>query len=138
MKTILLTKKDWNLTAKYTYREDGYCIKVELPDDIPEDKIRPFYDAAKLNEKMIYALMIKDNNIHVEEKLDLSFEYLWKLYNYKNGKKNAEEQWNKLKDPDKLKCLRSIPKYNTKLFGTGTAKVYLERYIKNKRWEDFE
>ncbi len=69
-------------------------------------------------------------------KPDLSFDTFWKLYNHKMGKINAEKQWKKLTELEKLNAIRSIKAYDGYLKRKQIAKVYPERYLKHRRFED--
>jgi hypothetical protein len=136
MKKIHLTKTDWNTTATYTFREDGVCVACELPEDVPAKYTKAFFQVATMSLPSVAVLPAKEKFIKVEEQIDLSFENAWAKYNYKQGKVKAKEAWAKLKDEDKIKALKFIPAYDRSLMGTGTAKLYFERYCKYKRWED--
>jgi hypothetical protein len=138
MKTIHVTKTDWNITATYTYREDGVCLEFKLPEDIAAKKVKPFITIALMPFASVVILPITDKTIKVEEELNLSFEYAWAKYNYKNGKIRAKEAWAKLKDSEKILALKYMPVYERALMGTSTAKLYFERYCKFKKWEDAE
>lgn len=137
MKKIHLTKTDWNITAVYSFREDGVCISVQLPDDIPADKVRGFYSVAGIGLSKLVMLQMEDRTIKIEEQLDLSFDYAWQKYNYKQGKLKAKEAWEKLSESNKIKALNGMEPYARQLYGTTTAKLYFERYCKYKKWEDF-
>ncbi len=69
-------------------------------------------------------------------KPDLSFDTFWNLYNYKVSKKNAQTQWKKLSELDKLNAIKNIKAYDGFLKRNNTAKVYPERYLKNRRFDD--
>ncbi len=69
-------------------------------------------------------------------KPDLSFDTFWKLYNYKMGKINAQKQWKKLTELEKLNAIKSIKAYDGFLKRKQIAKVYPERYLKYKRFDD--
>lgn len=67
---------------------------------------------------------------------DLSFDAFWGLYNYKVGKANAQKQWNKLSEADKMNAIKSIKAYDGFIKRKQIAKVYPERYLKHRRFED--
>lgn len=64
---------------------------------------------------------------------DLSFDALWKQYDYKMGKKDAIKSFNKLKEADIIKVFLSLKGYEAHLKRTGQAKAYLATYI-NKEY----
>lgn len=69
---------------------------------------------------------------------DLSFEYFWKLYENKKGKKlMAERSWNKLSKSDRINALAGIKHYNNSLRRSGgIAKAYPATYINQRYWEN--
>lgn len=68
---------------------------------------------------------------------DLSFDALWKQYDYKMGKKDAIKSFNKLKEADIIKVFLSLKGYEAHLKRTGQAKAYLATYI-NKEYYNNE
>lgn len=68
---------------------------------------------------------------------DLSFKYFWTTYAYKVGNKSkCEKLWNTMSDVDKSLALEMIPVYNTWLKKKQVAKVYPERYLSQRRYEN--
>lgn len=65
----------------------------------------------------------------------LSFETLWILYDNKVKKFEAIKAFNKLKEPDIIRCFLSVPGYNKYLQRKGIAKAHLSSFI-NKRYFD--
>ncbi len=68
---------------------------------------------------------------------DLSFECFWNMYppNPLSKKKIARERWDKLKEPDRIKILLSIPKFIKLKQQDNTKYPYAEVFI-NQRWWD--
>ena len=58
------------------------------------------------------------------------------MYGYKVSKQEAEKQFNKLKEADKIKCFLEVPYYLQNLQKSGVAQIYLERYISKRRFDD--
>jgi len=79
---------------------------------------------------------LKGPNGKIEEDVDITFDSFWKKYNYKVGKVKAQEAWRKLDDGSKFRAVCYIPKYiyDTKL--KGHERLYPERYLKYRRFED--
>lgn len=67
---------------------------------------------------------------------DLSFNALWNLYDYKESRKDAETQFNKLKEADIIKCFVQIPKYKKKIALTGIAQALLATWLNKQRFND--
>ncbi len=69
-------------------------------------------------------------------KPDLSFDTFWELYNYKLGKQNSIKQWDKLSERDKIEAIRKIKAYNSFLVRKGHDRLYPERYLKYRAFEN--
>jgi len=67
---------------------------------------------------------------------DLSFEALWKMYNYKESKKEAEFRFNKLSEAQKIKCFLQVPKYLKKLSQSTISQALLSTWIHKQRFND--
>lgn len=67
---------------------------------------------------------------------DLSFNAMWNLYDYKESRKDAETQFNKLKEADIIKCFVQIPKYKKKIALTGIAQALLATWLNKQRFND--
>lgn len=73
-----------------------------------------------------------------------TFDEFWNAYSYKKGRKKASEKWSKLKDADKIACMKAVPLYveNSIIPGTrytGQYKPYRVHpltYLNGARWED--
>ena len=68
---------------------------------------------------------------------DLSFENFWTQYNYKVGDKTkARTLWEGLSMKEAKKALNYIRTYESQVAMQSIAKLYPERYIKQKRWNN--
>ncbi len=67
---------------------------------------------------------------------DLSFEALWKIYDYKESRKDAEKFFSKLTEADKIKCFIQVPKYKKKIALTGIAQALLGTWLNKQRFND--
>jgi hypothetical protein len=67
---------------------------------------------------------------------DFSFESFWEFYDHKVKKVDAEKQWNKLNQPDKIKCFICLPGYNAYLQRRRISKAHLSTFINQKYFED--
>lgn len=73
-------------------------------------------------------------NVNTPEPEKYTFEQFWNLYGKKDGKKNSEVQWKKLKPEEKVLAVENMDNHKG-----GKDKKYWkdpERYLKDKRWED--
>ncbi len=66
----------------------------------------------------------------------LDFENLWQIYNNKVKKFEAEKSYNKLKEPDKIRCFLAIKGYDKYLAKQGVAKAHLSTFINQRYFED--
>jgi hypothetical protein len=66
----------------------------------------------------------------------LDFENLWQIYNNKVKKFEAEKSYNKLKEPDKIRCFLAIKGYDKYLAKSGVAKAHLSTFINQRYFED--
>jgi hypothetical protein len=66
----------------------------------------------------------------------LDFENFWNIYNNKVKKFEAEKSYNKLKEPDKIRCFLAIKGYEKYLAKTGVAKAHLSTFINQRYFED--
>lgn len=66
----------------------------------------------------------------------VSFEEFWEAYNYKVGKKEAKDKWNKLKSNEQRRAYDFIGKYNNEVKTTELGKKYPKTYLHTKIWEE--
>jgi hypothetical protein len=79
------------------------------------------------------------NKVSVSEvPQDTSFNTFWEAYAYKVGKKEKVIQlWQALSEPDRLACLKAIPKYNRWLAQKANIeKLYPQTFLSQRRWEN--
>jgi hypothetical protein len=138
MTKIQLTKTDWQLTATYLYNPSGTCTQCSLPEDVDPEKARGFFTVAKMTFREMLHKLESEKTVKIQEiPKDISFEGFWNAYTYKVGSKvNAEKHWNKLSEIDKIQAITKIKEYDRYIGRTGVAKIYPERYISQRRWEN--
>ncbi|MCO5253385.1 MAG: hypothetical protein M9892_03355 [Bacteroidetes bacterium] len=134
---ITITEIKTGYTALFEYREDGQLIRSEYPD-VDIATLKAFYSVTRLHASELEKVAQRWHKVlRIEEVQSLDFDSFWKAYNYKVGSKPATQKlWDKLPDADKYNALKAIRKYDNYLNRTGTAKIYPERYLKHRRWED--
>ena len=86
--------------------------------------------------KTVWMPKLKENFEIIRAEPVLDFENLWNLYNHKVKKHEAEKNFNKLKDGDKIKCFLAIPGYSKYLAKTRVAKAHLSTFINQRYFED--
>lgn len=134
MQQFQFTSKEFKGNMLFTYDEKGLLSKFENNAELNFAQI--MFLARTFPFKIQWLDHITGNTGKLTEVTDLSFDNFWKLYAYKEGKIKAREQWEKLKDADKVAALTGIEGYRSRCKQNNVAMQYAERYIKNRRWED--
>lgn len=120
------------------YNEYGELTYVELRDIIAmteeqRDWIWRFIPKTLLEIQGISNKMVKVTEIQS----DLSFAAFWELYDYKLGnKERAKQHWNKLDDATRQVVMQKVLEYNYYMAQQTHAKVFAERFLSQKRWEN--
>lgn len=117
---------------------NGYLYGYELKatDEVQETFVRALLERLPLTESEL-----KDFSTNPKAKLkevqpDLRFEVFWEKYDYKIGNKpRAKRLWDGLKVSDRLKAVEFIPRYNAILAERGTARLYPETYLSQRRFD---
>lgn len=74
-----------------------------------------------------------------------TFEEWWDAYDYKKGRKKAEEKWNRLKPIEKIACMKAVRKYVASTIKAGEPqdrhnfkpyRLHPLTYLNGARWED--
>jgi hypothetical protein len=135
---------DGNIIFKYDL--DGHLRVMEnnMKTDNPEI-IKFFATHVPFKEPWLIKLfhLVKERlkfKVHVQIlDADLSFQSFWDAYNYKKGKFEAEREWNKLNEAERILVFKSLPRYNHYLqTHKNQDKVWANRYLKKKRYLDEE
>ncbi len=134
MRKYVLTSKRFEGSLIFEYDAEGIlvCFKREAELDIEQmqylQRNFPFVDT-----QLQYVV----GKGEITEVTDLSFGRFWNDYAYKVGNKNkAEKLWLQLSESEKLAVLDSLKRYNYYLKIRNIAKVYPERYLLHRRWEN--
>lgn len=138
-KYIITIKKTTTATAVAGY-EDGVCrlVSIETPGLTPEQagwilRTVPAAEADLAGLELAFPFL----KVEVQPQ-DLSFNAFWEAYAYKVGKRErAMKLWASMSDADKVKCLRSIPKYNQWLSTKfNMERLYPETYLHQARYNN--
>jgi hypothetical protein len=65
---------------------------------------------------------------------DLSFETAYELFGYKRNAFRAKKIWSKLKEGDKMNCIRSFKAYQRYVDRKGIAQMCFDRYLSEEHW----
>lgn len=84
----------------------------------------------------IWESKLKENFEITIENPNLDFDTLWKLYDNKVKKFEAEKAFKKLKEPDVIKCFLTVKEYDKYLQRKGVAKAHLSTFINQRYFED--
>jgi len=69
-------------------------------------------------------------------KIDTSFDFFWKIYDYKIQKSKAEKKWERLAHEDKILALGYIRRYKSWCDRKRIDYCYPTTYLNQRRWED--
>ncbi len=139
--TYTLKAKKTKVVLEFEYDLIGVLKSFKIKDGVLEDKqvmwlfdyrIFPYLETAMKSWKGRH----KKEFDFIVGKPDLSFETFWNLYNYKMGKIEARKQWNKLSERDKIQAIVSIKAYNGFLARKGHDRLFPERYLKKRAFEN--
>lgn len=137
MKHYILTSSKFAGSVQYKYCDEGFLVWFQ-------------YDAAMSDAQRIYTLqkmpltlqgfqdlMGTSKTVKIEEVMpDLSFDAFWNAYDKKINRKRCEPLWNKLKDHERMQCLKSIPQYVKYLTRTNyRAKKDPDGYLRDRLFE---
>lgn len=142
---VTLFGKNTNRTVKIGYR-DGLLVSHSIPESEDYDDkatsflhnwLRSQVEETKMLENVHDATLLVRFRADKME-VDTGFDAFWNAYNYKVGnKKKAMTEWEKLPQEDRVRCLRSLPRYEIWLKQkTKQEKIYPERYLSQSRWEN--
>jgi hypothetical protein len=134
----LLTSTQFEGSLSLKYDDKGWLNEFKLEAVLTDVQLKYFYDNLPRREELLSTSYATSKTLSIVKVMkELTFESFWNAFNYKMGKLAAEKQWNKLNDADKLACMKSIKKYHGYLASKpGIEKVYPERYISKRRFED--
>lgn len=83
--------------------------------------------------------------VRLKDGLIPTFDEFWNAYDYKKGRKKAEEKWNRLKPFEKIACMKAVPKYVASTIKAGEPQDHKNykpyrahplTYLNGARWED--
>jgi len=138
MKQFILTSTGFEGSIIYRFDEEdklkGFDIEATLTDSAREWIIN---SAPRTVEKLM-SFPMRSKTIKLQEvPMDLTFDNFWTKYGYKVGDKaKTEKLWKAMNDGEKTEALNKINKYNAYLESTGVGKVYAERYLSKKYYQN--
>ena len=136
-KYILIPKSDPTMTIVFTFDLKGFLNSFKLDGNYTEEKWRWVVDHMPVREADIEKYRGIDKFLIREVPSDLSFVAFWNAYNYKVGKKGeAENIWRGMKEPERVKALVYIRKYDEHLRTTGSAKAYPTSYLRGRYFDN--
>ncbi|WP_300978907.1 hypothetical protein [Flavobacterium sp.] len=133
--------KEIGMVFLFKYDLNGNLKGFEIAEgELNPDQIKWLFENFPATEILMTDIWMKDKKytkvFEVEKSPpNLAFESLWNLYDNKVKKFEAEKAFNKLKEPDIIRCFLSVPGYNKYLQRKGIAKAHLSSFI-NKRYFD--
>lgn len=137
--TYTIHGKGFPVLMVFKYGLNGIFKSLELKDGEFSEKFRRFL--FNPNNFPYFESDVKNwearPNIKVEVgEPEIDFDTFWNLYNYKVGKPKTIKEWKKLPKTDQIKAISQVKAYDGFLRRKQIAKVYPERYLKHRRFED--
>jgi hypothetical protein len=119
----------------FTY-VNGFCVGFEIRVmQIETSVVEAIHAKFPFKEEMVKQVSSNPEAKVTVIQEDLSFDVFWTRYDNKIGNKaRAEKLWNGLSVAQKQMALDYIKKYNAFLAEKGTAKLYPETYLNQKRF----
>lgn len=87
--------------------------------------------------RKLLTVLCKSINGRIDEVTEIpTFDMFWQRYNDPRGKKGAIDQWDRLKDSERILAYVLIPRYK-QTTPTWQGILMPEQYLKKKRFNDF-
>ncbi len=137
--TYVLLNKEGKQLLLLSYNDGGYLVGFQWLIEPTEQQMVWLTSNIPWADKHIETIVERSNGkVKVEiVPHNIGFEAFWNAFGYKVGDKaKCIKLWDKLKDNERLACIRSFKKYELFLEQKGTAKVWPERYLSRKYWEN--
>lgn len=134
MRQFLFTSPRFDGQIILGYDENGVLVKFVNEATLTSEQLEYF----RTNFPFKYENMelLKGKSGIITEITDLSFDRFWADYDCKKGKINAEKEWKKLSDGERMKAIMAIRRYKASCKNKNIEQVYPERYLKHRRYED--
>lgn len=139
MKHFVVTSNHYQGELSFKFDLTGRLIGFEINAVLNDEQYNWFFKNLPKNEAVLLNDWRKNSKTIkiLEVPLDLSFEAFYDKYAYKVGNKSkAKEFWAKLDDANRALAITKIDAYNRYLAQTQIAKVYPERYLSHRRYEN--
>ena len=136
-KYILIPKSHAAMTIVFTFDLNGLLNSFKLDGNYTEEQWRYVTGHMPVREADIEKYRKIDKFLIKEVPTDLSFVAFWNAYGYKVGKKGeAENIWRGMKEPERVKALVYIRKYDEHLRTSGAAKAYPTSYLRGRYFDN--
>lgn len=137
MKHFILTSSQFEGSVSFKYDEAGYLVWFHYMAEMDNQKREYLLSHLPLTLSGFDYLVKKSPTAKIEEvPEDLSFEAFWNAYDMKHNRKRCEPLWNRLSESDKLRCIKSIARYNAYLKRVGwIGKKHPDGYLSNRYFE---
>ncbi len=127
----------------FKYELNGYLKSFKMLDGILDDRqVAWLFQKGNFPyiETIVQSWMKGAMRLHFDISIgqpDTSFDAFWNAYGNKVHKIQAQKEWKKIKEADRIKALDGIRRYNNHLRqNTWKNKMDAQRYLKEKGWED--
>lgn len=135
MKHYVLTSPSFGGQVEFKYNDaDGLILYKDDSEMTPQQRIWMLRHipviAGELEE-----LKVKIKGSLDEVPPDLSFDTAYNAFGYPRNRFRAEPLWNKLKEGERLNCMRSFKPYQRYVERKGIAMMCFDRYIRERQFE---
>jgi len=138
VKSIVL---DYNLFEVYdgTFWSKSLLIRMEKKNEkskkARESALKRWNKQPNAKQMQSEPNTIKKRKKIKENKINISFDIFWKLYDKKVNKPKCEKKWISLKDIERKLIIDTLPTF-LKTITDKQYQPYPMTYLNNKRWED--
>ncbi len=130
-------KSQLGYECSFIFNEAGLLVEFKADMSMSTEPHQWLLDRMPVTYTQLTEFATKAKSTVIEVPLDLTFNRFWSEYDYKVGDKGlCERYWKALTDGERVIALQMIPRYNRFLKIKGTDKIYPERYIKKRIFEN--
>ncbi len=139
MKHFVVTSNHYQGELSFKFDLNDRLTGFQINATLSEEQYNWFFkNLPKTTKVLLNDWKANSKTIKITEvPLDLSFAAFYNKYAYKVGNKTkAKDLWNKLDDANKALAITKIDAYNRFIEQSQIAKVYPERYLSHRRYEN--
>ena len=139
MKHFVVTSNHYQGELSFKFDLNDRLIGFQINAVLSQEQYDWFFkNLPKTTKVLLSDWKANSKTIKITEvPLDLSFDAFYNKYNYKVGNKTkAKDLWAKMDDANRALAITKIDAYNRFTEQSMIAKVYPERYLSHRRYEN--